>query len=239
MVGDEPTTVLYPGANQMPIAPYEIIISPSQQEMIDHALGQGWMLDTTKTVNTFRGFGWGNLTDEEKASYLVQHPFSFTCRGKDGGIQTLVLSYPTDYGLFGKALRSASFEWNIPGTNRVRRVCIQAPRSYHGPDFVWNVLAVCGEKTTIRQRVAAFISSPEAIIAKAAGAKEDHEQAAYAAARRREADREARNNIPAGWLTLQAAAQAVVASDGLSDHTTLLEALGAAMGAVKVSAPVV
>lgn len=217
----------------MPIAPYEITISPSQQEMIDHALGQGWILDTTKTVNTFRGYGWGQLTEEERATYMVQHPFSFTGRGQDGGIQTLVLSYPTDYGLFGKNLRSASFEWNIPGTNRVRRVMIQAPRGYHGPDFVWNVLAVCGEKTTIRQRVAAFVSSPEVMIRKAAEAKEADEAAAYAAARRREADQEARNNIPAGWLALQAAAQAVVASDGLSDHTTLLVALRAAMEAAE------
>jgi len=217
----------------MPIAPYEITITATQQEMIDHALGQGWVLDPAKTVNTFRGFGYGRLTEEEKEAYMVQHPFSFTRQGTDGGTQTLVLSYPTDFGLFGKALRSARFEWNIPGTNRVRRVCVQAPRSYTGPDFVWNVLAVCGEKTTIRQRVAAFISSPEQTITKADEAKEAHQAAAYAAARRREADQEARNNIPAGWLTLQHAAQAVVASDGLSDHTTLLEALRAAMEAAE------
>lgn len=222
----------------MPSAPHKVTITATQQEMIDHILGQGWVPDTTKTISTFRGFGWGQLTDEEKTSYLVQHPFAFTRTGTDGGTQTLVLSYPSDYGLFGKTLRSASFEWNVPGTDRVRRVTVQSPRGYWGPDFVWNVLAVCGEKTTIRQRVAAFVSSPEVTIRKAAEAKVAHEEATHAAIRRREADREARNNVPAGWLTLQAAAQAVVASDGLSDHATLLEALGAAMGAVKVSAPV-
>lgn len=224
----------------MALAPYDITPTATQQEMIDFILSRGWTVDTSKTVNTFRGWGFNQLPADEQAGYWKQNPFTFTRIGSDGGTQTLRLGhrsrsgeYPHDYAPFGKTLREAYFTWAVPGTDRIRRITIRQPRSYHGPDHLWEALAVTGPKTPIRQRVARFVADPEQAIAKAEELQEAYRVAQEQALLAREADREARETLPEGWEALQAAAQAVAASDGLSDHAALLAQLQAAVAAVE------
>lgn len=217
----------------MAIEPYDITPTATQQEMIDFILSRGWTLDTSKTVNTFRGWGFNQLAEDEQAQYWKQNPFAFTRIGSDGGTQTLRLEYPHDYAPFGKTLREARFTWSIPGTDRIRQIVIRQPRACHGPNHVWEALAVTGPKTPIRQRVARFVADPEQAIAKAEELQEAYRVAQNEALLARMAEREARATLPEGWEALQAAAKAVAASDGLSDHSALLAALQAAVAAVE------
>lgn len=216
------------------MAPYDITPSATQQQMIDFILSRGWKHDTTKTVNTFRASrsrGFSQLADEDKELYRKQHPFAFTRIGSDGGVQTLSLHYPSDYKLFGTTLREAYFVWQCPDSDRVRRVTVRQPRAYWGPDHIWEALAVAGPKTPIRQRVAALVADPEGILAKAEQLEAAHRAAEELAMQARQAEREARETLPEGWEALQAAAQAVADSDGLSDHAALLAQLQAAVAA--------
>ena len=217
----------------MAIAPHVIAATATQQELVDFILSRGWTLDTSKTVNTFRGWGFSKLAEDEQARYLEQNPFAFIRTGSDGGIQTLRLIYPSDYAPFGKTLREAHFTWAVPGTDRVRRSVVRQPRSHHGPNHLWEALAVTGPKTPIRQRVARFVADPEKAIAQAEELQETFRVAQEKAMLARIADREARATVPEGWEALKAAAKAVAASDGLSDHGALLDALKAAVAAVE------
>lgn len=85
----------------------------------DVALDNGWTLDPTQTVDTFRGYGyrWHEMSAEEKASYIKQDPNSFERPAADGG--TWKVRFEFNEGR-GHVLRAAHLRYfDADGVERV------------------------------------------------------------------------------------------------------------------------
>jgi len=219
-------------------APYDITPAPNQKSLVNAILKLGWSIDPTQTVDTFRGWGYTSLSDDEKVRYQAQHPYAFTRTGSDGGTQTLRLDFPTDYGVFGKTLRRADFEWKRPGTDKVaRRATVRHPGSadWRSTDYLWEILAVDGDKTTIRRRVEAFATNPELALWLAAEAKFAAKEASRVEWAEKLRIQELRDRpLPDGWGQLKSAARSVIAADGLTDTAAVVAALKSALADLEV-----
>lgn len=243
--GDTVTTVPLP-------LPIKQKYTKGQQALVGTAVANGWTLDTTAILNTYGGYGnFARYTAEQRASYLVQHPFTFVKPAADGGTWTVELDYADrDYSYYGSrgfnaTLKGARlsytaadgkvrfFDHAVSGYANSRGELVLEKQSVAGWASV-NYVTQVTPGDTLRDKVASLLENPDVVAWLAVEAQFKATQAERAARAEEERIRELKSRpLPAGWNALQVVAAQVAKADGMSDTEALLSALKAAVAAVE------
>lgn len=225
-----------------------------QEKLLAYIAAQGWSLDPTVTINTYRRWGFSDLPAEEKAKYIKPHPHAFTKPASDGGRWQIWLDYSirSDYGgRLGTRLHSVEITKFDADGERVSldginswggRIKLQRPSTsryvYRREDWVWDATDPLTDDNesdgTLAKRVERLASNIELVLWLAAELKYNSDVRFAAQIAEQQRDRELRSRpLPDGWDVLKTAARAVVSADGLSDPVALIAALREGIAAVE------
>lgn len=211
----------------------------AQSKLIDFAKANGWELDTTVILNTYRGWGsFSKLEPEVQAKYLKQHPFMFRRAAVDGGTWQVELDYrnKSDYGdRFGTRLHGAVVRYfdaegnqkNLPMSS----FQLKKPTTYSGSNHLYEVTGDVDE--AISKHVERLLAGPDVAVWLAVEAQELQRQQWRKEAEARRIERELRERpLPEGWTELARVAREVANADGMTDTADLIARLSAATVAV-------
>lgn len=230
----------------------------SKDKLLAAVIANGWELDTTQTVNTFRGWGsFSRLTKDEQAKYIKQDPHAFVKPAAHGGTWAIKLDYNErgSYNRTGKRLWGVRVRYIDP-QGVEQPIPLLAERSSYDksvtPAALYNpsttrwarynsslfVVTADSYDTPLAKRVEKLVQDPDTVIWLAAEDRHNDEVRWAKEAEAKRIDYELRQRpLPEGWSVLVDLARQVIRADGKTDTAALLAQLSAAVEAID-TAPV-